>query len=35
MWERHIIRLYISKYKVVKKKTHRKGYDDGYYIGYS
>ena len=27
--------LCISKYRVVKKMTYKKGYDDEYYIGYS
>ena len=35
MWERHIIGLCISKYRVVKKMTYKNGSDDGYYIGYS
>ena len=35
MWERHIIGLCISKYRVVKEMTYKNGCDDGYYIGYS
>ena len=38
MWEKHIVRLCISKHRVVKKnknKTYREGCDDRYYIGYS
>ena len=37
MWEKHIVGLYISKYRVVKKKkiSYREGCDDRYYIDYS
>ena len=38
MWEKHIVGLYISKYRVVKKKkkiSYREGCDERYYIGYS